>query len=99
VSFHGLLQSPARLSPAEIRAKILVFHGHDDPMVSPEQVLAFEKEMSQQRADWQIHTFGNTKHAFTNPEANDLDFGTVYNKLSDDRSWKSMAQFFEEVFV
>ena len=37
-------------------------------------------------------------HAFTNPDADDKDFGTVYDKQADKRSWNSMKDFFERVF-
>nr|WP_320412054.1 dienelactone hydrolase family protein [Candidatus Neptunochlamydia vexilliferae] len=69
VSIHGLLNPPNY--PSKPRAKILALHGHDDPVVPPDQVLAFEKEMSEAGADWQVHVYGGTMHAFTVPTAND----------------------------
>jgi dienelactone hydrolase len=98
VSFHGLLNAPENLSHEKIKAKILVLHGHDDPMVKPEEVLAFENEMTQAHANWQVTVYGNTMHSFTNPEANDPDFGTVYNKQAADRSWIEMTSFLKEIF-
>ncbi len=98
VSFHGLLSAPANSQPQPTRTKMLVLHGHDDPMVPPAQVTAFENEMTAANADWQVHIYSHTKHAFTNPKANDPDFGTVFNTLSDKRSWVSMKSFFEEIF-
>ena len=38
-------------------------------------------------------------HAFTNPSANNPDFGTVYNPVADRRATKAIKDFFEEVFV
>jgi dienelactone hydrolase len=38
-------------------------------------------------------------HAFTNPEANDPSFGTVYNKRAADRSWGSFKLFLAECFA
>lgn len=97
VSFHGNLSAPSNSTPKPTRTKMLVLHGHDDPMVPPAQVTAFENEMTAVQADWQVHIYSNTKHAFTNPEANDPDFGTVYSSLADKRSWIAMQSFFEEV--
>jgi len=37
-------------------------------------------------------------HAFTNPQANDVDFGTVYHHPSDRRSWQMLVNFLDEVF-
>ncbi|MEI7993953.1 MAG: dienelactone hydrolase family protein [Methylococcaceae bacterium] len=99
VSFHGLLGAPVNIQGNAIKAKILAFHGHDDPMVPVEQVLAFEREMTEAGADWQQHTFGNTMHAFTNPSANNPDFGTVYQPDADRRSWIAMENFLTEIFA
>lgn len=98
VSFHGLLNSPPMKSKT-IKAKILALHGHDDPMVTPDQVLNFEKEMTDAKVDWQVQVYGNTMHAFTNPVANDPGFGTVYNANAEKRSWIAMKNFFEEIFA
>jgi dienelactone hydrolase len=98
VSFHGLLGAPGNTEGMQVRAKILALHGHDDPMAPPEQVLAFEQEMTRAGADWQLHVYGNTMHAFTNPVANDPGFGTVYQADADRRSWIAMKNFLEEVF-
>jgi dienelactone hydrolase len=98
VSFHGLLGAPEFEKIPSIKAKILALHGHDDPMVPPEQVLAFENEMTSAKADWQLHVYGNTKHAFTNPLAHDEELGTVYNTLAEKRSMLAMKNFFAEIF-
>lgn len=98
VSFHGLLGAPQGLPTTTIKAKILALHGYNDPMAPPEQVLAFQQEMTAAGVDWQTHIYGNTMHAFTNPVANDPGFGTVYNELANQRSWIAMKNFFTEVF-
>lgn len=98
VSFHGLLGAPSN-ADKKINSKILALHGYDDPMVPPEQVAAFEQEMTRAKADWQLHIYGNTMHAFTNPVADDPDFGTVYASNADRRSWIEMQNFFTEVFL
>jgi len=99
VSFHGLLGAPDNLVTNSIKAKVLALHGHDDPMGFFEQVLAFEQEMTKAGADWQLHTYGHTMHAFTNPKANDPAFGTVYQANADKRSWLAMKNFLAEVFA
>ena len=97
VSFHGLLnQSDEPFQ--KVNTKLLVLHGDKDPMVSSEQILALQDEMTESDADWQFISYGNTYHAFTNPAANDIEMGTVYNHDSDIRSWTAMSNFLEEVF-
>tara|TARA_B100000927_G_C16438630_1_gene458749 strand:+ start:762 stop:1466 length:705 start_codon:yes stop_codon:yes gene_type:complete len=97
VSFHGLLMD-SEISQNGIKSKILVLHGERDPMVPLSMVDEFQKEMTEAGADWQLHSYGNAYHAFTNKEANDPNLGTQYNKDADRRSWKSMMNFFEEIF-
>ena len=96
VSVHGLLIAPKNVKAETMHAKVLALHGNDDPLVPPEQVAAFESEMTSAKADWQIHIYGGTKHAFTDPAANDPNFGTVYNPLAAKRTWQSIRNFFGE---
>ncbi len=98
VSFHGELSPPPTPPQAKIKAALLVLHGYDDPMVSPAKVNAFAEEMTRAKADWQINMYGHTMHAFTNPEANDPGFGTVYQPTTNARAFKAMALFFNEIF-
>ncbi|HEY0964143.1 MAG TPA: dienelactone hydrolase family protein [Pseudomonadales bacterium] len=98
VSFHGLFR-PSEVPNEKIRAKILALHGHDDPMVPPEAVLALEQELSKAGADWQIHAYGGTMHAFTNPDANAPQNGMQYNPVAAARAWTSMKNFLGEVLA
>ena len=97
VSFHGLLMS-SDITTDGIKAKVLVLHGERDPMVPLSMVDDFQKEMTEAEADWQLHSYGNAYHAFTNKEANDPNLGTQYNENADKRSWQSMMNFFAEIF-
>lgn len=99
VSFHGLLIPPENIRDPQIKAKVLVLHGHNDPMAPPEHVLALQTELTRAGADWQVHSYGHTMHAFTNPVANDPGFGTVYQADADRRSWQAMIDFFNEIFA
>ena len=95
-AFHGLLK-PSGLPARKIGAKVLIMHGYDDPMAPPEDVLAIAKELTAAGADWQLHAYGNTLHAFTHPQANAPADGLQYNEAADRRSWHSLMQFLEEV--
>lgn len=99
ISFHGLLIPAGNIPVPQIKAKVLVLHGADDPMVPVDQVVALQHELTRAGADWQIHSYGNTMHAFTNPVANDPSFGTVYNPVADKRSWQSTVNFLQEIFA
>ena len=98
VSFHGLFDPPG-LPPERIKAKVVAFHGWDDPMVPPDAVVALGKELTEGGADWQIHAYGNVAHGFTNPKASDLQIdGVRYNALAAERSWTSFISLLEELF-
>jgi dienelactone hydrolase len=98
VSFHGLLHAPKTAVLPQINAKILVLHGHDDPLVPPEQVHAFQKEMTEASADWQLHSYGHTVHSFTNPQASDFAAGYKFCPTADHRAWQAMQNFLTEIF-
>lgn len=97
-SIHGLFAAPDNTTGNTITARVLALHGWDDPMGTPEDVNSFASEMSAMNADWQLHAYGNTMHAFTNPAANSPEMGTVYNATADRRSWQAIRNFLEELF-
>lgn len=97
-SFHGLFGAPGNTAGTKIKAKVLALHGHEDPMVPVDAVVALEKELTEAGADWQVHVYGNALHAFTNPEANNPDLGAIYNKNADKRSWQTLLNFLDELF-
>jgi dienelactone hydrolase len=70
----------------------LLLHGWEDPVAPPADVLAIAQELTQAKADWQLHAFGHAYHAFTFKGANMPERGVVYNELADNRSWNSMRQ-------
>jgi dienelactone hydrolase len=98
VSFHGLFDPPGNTAGTGISARALCLHGYDDPMVKPQLILQLADELTAAGADWQIHAYGNTVHAFTNPEANNPEMGTIYSALADGRSWASLQNFLVEIF-
>lgn len=98
VSFHGLLDPPSNTKGRQIKAKVLVLHGYDDPMAVPQQMVALQNELTEAGADWQLISYGNTMHGFTNPLANDPAFGTVYQPVTERRSWLAMQNFLDEIF-
>lgn len=99
VSFHGGLSTPMPAGVDGIKAKVLVLHGADDPNVPAAEVSAFQEEMRNANADWQMIFYGGAVHSFTNPDAgNDPKKGVAYNEKAARRSWEAMKTFFAEVF-
>jgi dienelactone hydrolase len=98
VSFHGGLDSPAPADGKNIKCKMLVCHGADDPFESAQDMAAFESEMRTSGVDWQLIKYGGAVHSFTQPNAgNDNSKGAAYNERADKRSWEAMTLFFAEI--
>lgn len=99
VGFHSGL-APSSGEAKNIRGKVLTLIGADDPLIPPEARLAFEREMTDAKVDWQMTIYGATGHSFTNPGATAMNRpGFFYQPDSDRRSWDAMKRFFEEILV
>lgn len=98
VSFHGGLGKDASRTAEPITAKVLICHGADDPHESKEEITAFQQEMRDTKADWQMIYYANAVHSFTNPEAgNDNSKGSAYNPVAAKRSFEHLLLFLNEV--
>jgi dienelactone hydrolase len=100
VSFHGVLATRTPAVSGKVKASVLVCTGADDPLAPPDQVMAFESEMRAAKVrDWQVVSYGNTLHGFTNPSADgSIMAAALYSEQADRRSWASMRSLFEEAF-
>jgi dienelactone hydrolase len=100
VSFHGVLATRTPAVSGKLKASVLVCTGADDPLAPLEQIKAFEDEMrAADVRDWQVISYGNTLHGFTNPAADGSMLRTaLYSEQADRRAWASMRSLFDEVF-
>lgn len=106
VSFHGVLGTQiagklAKTVPISPKASgsLLLLHGHEDPLVSKGDIDNLQAEMTAAKIDWSMVIYGATTHAFSNPEADNIASGMMYNERSARRSWAVMQQFLQEVFL
>jgi dienelactone hydrolase len=99
VSFHGGLTAAKPDDFNRIKAKFLICHGAEDAFIPPAAIQAFQDGMKNSGSDWQMISYGGAVHSFTNPAADQAGIkGVAYNKRADERSWKHMQLFFEEIF-
>jgi len=97
VGFHSGLATARPQDAVNIRARVLVCIGADDPIIQPEQRLAFEKEMKSASIDWRLQLYGGAGHSFTNPAADARGMkGFFYHEATDRRSWNAMIELFGE---
>jgi dienelactone hydrolase len=100
VTFHGSLAAADTADARNIRAKVLVLHGADDPFVKQEEVRAFMDEMRAGQVDWQLVQYGGAVHSFTDRRAGvDAGMGAAFNEAADRRSWRAMRDFLEETLA
>lgn len=97
-SFHGLFDPPG-LPPQPISAKVAAFHGWDDPLVSPQAVVALAAELTEAKCDWQIQAFGHVGHGFTNPGATGAMPGIKFDATTARRAWVACDAFLAECFA
>lgn len=100
VSFHGGLDLVGTdWSEANGDASVLILTGAEDPMSPPQVVDTLEKAMTAAGVRWEVTSYGQTKHAFTNPQADNAGKPDVmaYDARADRRSWESFKLFLEEL--
>lgn len=103
VSFHGSLAASKQAKQGQVKAKMLVFNGADDPFVKSEQVTALKQEMKMAGADLVFVNYYGVKHSFTNPKADEIgkrfNMPLVYDVNADKDSWRRMQVFLKQVFA
>ena len=98
-TFHAGLMPELAEDAGRIRAKVLINHGADDPLVKKEIIDGVMTELKRDKVDWQVIFYGNAVHSFTNPEADAHQVPALkYDKKADERSWSVMRHLFEEAF-
>jgi dienelactone hydrolase len=101
IGFHSGLATKAPAAKGDIKARILVCIGADDPFIKPEERKHFEDEMRNAGADWQMHLYGGIVHSFTTRDAARRQMPTAirYDAQADARSWASMQAMFAETLA
>jgi len=99
-SFHSGLLPELPEDAGRVRARLLVCHGAEDPLVKREAIEALMAELRRDKVDWQFIYYGNAAHSFTDPEADQRKVpGLAYDKRAEARSWDAMRRLFDEAFA
>ena len=91
VSIHGGLSKVADRPNNPIETKVLVENPAEDKSVTKEAYEQLVQEMRDGKADWQIITYANCGHTFTNPKSQE------YNEVMAKRAWNHTLLFLAEV--
>jgi dienelactone hydrolase len=98
-SFHGGLGNLAPAAAGGVKARVLVLNGAADPMVTADQLGAFEREMREAGARFEVVNLEGAKHSFTNPDADAAGMEALaYSAEADRRSWEALLAMLGEVW-
>ena len=100
-AFHSGVQLPI-MPNSNLKAKVLVANGADDPFISPESVTNFKKAMDSIQADYQYISYPGAKHAYTSKDATALgekfSLPLEYNEEADTKSWNALKDLLSNTF-
>jgi dienelactone hydrolase len=97
VAFHPGMTALPEHDDRKIQAKIMVCAGVHDPLIPPAARERFIALMNEVSADWQLLTYGNAGHSFTDRSVDALGMpGFFYHAPTDRRSWAAMRDLFDE---
>lgn len=96
ISFHGILDAlpPQSLCHSgTVVARILICHGHRDPLVGAEERAACLAQLDELNASWNMLVCGGAVHGFTCPAQalNDRE-GFGYHPRADVQSWRACLE-------
>jgi dienelactone hydrolase len=100
VAIHANLSTENPAQPGKVKAQILVLNGEADPMIPATQTDAFKKEMTAAGVKFNVITYPNAKHAFTNPDAGKAGLAALeYNEHADHQSFAELTKFLKAAFA
>ena len=96
---------------ADVTGTFLLCTGSDDPICTPDQVLAFTRALQDAGVDWRVHVYGGAEHAFwappTNPDGSPTGGtthveatvpGVGYHPAHTARAWRAVLDLLDETF-
>lgn len=100
VGFHCGLATSRPQDAKQIKGSVLVCMDDGDPLVPPDQRLAFETERAAGGVDWRLNVYGGAGHSFASRGAEARESpGFGYHEPSDQRSWRAMVDLLDETFA
>lgn len=100
-AFHSGVQLPV-MPNKDLKARVLVCNGADDPFVSEESVKAFTSALDSLGKKYEYVAYPGAKHSFTSKEADangeKFNLPLAYNAEADQKSWESLQNLLNDVF-
>ncbi len=100
-AFHSGVALPV-MPNKDLKARVLVCNGADDPFVSAESITAFKTAMDSIGATYEYIAYPGVKHSYTSKEADangeKFELPLAYDADADQKSWESLQQLLKDVF-
>jgi dienelactone hydrolase len=91
ISVHGSFRNFTPEAAKNIKGRVLILHGAEDPVAPLPEVMALVDQLRAAKVNWQLELYSGTTHGFTNPNGP--------SEERADREYKvAMARFLKEVF-
>lgn len=98
VSFHGVLGTHAPARPGAVKAHVAAWCGARDPFAPLADIDALRAELEAAGARYDITTFGQVAHSFTDPDAAKAGRpGIEYDATADRVSWAGTLELLAAV--
>ena len=100
-AFHSGVGLPV-MPNDQLKARVLVCNGADDPFIDQDAVTAFKSALDSIGAKYEYVSYPGAKHSFTSKEADangeKFNLPLAYNAEADEKSWISLKALLEETF-
>ena len=106
---HPALPKPDAHDWRDLNSSILLCTGSEDPLVTPDQLLAFGHVLQEAGLDWRVNIYGGAQHAFwarpINPDGSLAEGsthvqatvpGVSYHPKHTARAWLAVLELFRE---
>jgi dienelactone hydrolase len=91
VTIHGSFRDFTPGAAQNIKGRVLILHGAEDPVAPLTEVNILIKELRDAKTPWQLELYSGTEHGFSTPK-------NAAEERANVQSQESMKRFFKEVF-
>jgi dienelactone hydrolase len=92
ISVHGSFRNFAPEGAKNIKGRVLILHGAEDPVVPLEEVNALVNQLRAAKVNWQLEVYSGAQHAFTKPQ-------NPSEERADHEYKVAMTRFLKDIFT
>src|SRR5579863_3433766 len=92
ISVHGAFNNFTAERAKNIKGRVLILHGSEDPVAPMEQVNALVSQLRDAKVNFELNLYSGAAHGFTHPQ-------NPSEKRADDEYKVAMSRFFKEVLA